>query len=352
LAAEIDKFLHFLVDRDGSDLMLASGSKPMVRLHGDLFALDFGSADSILSTEQTRDIIYEIMSEEQIRRFERSGDLDFAYEVPDCARFRCNVYRQTKGLGIVMRTIPTRIKTIEELGLPSGVKQLARSTRGFILVTGPTGSGKTTTLAAMIDLINHERNSHVVTIEEPIEYVHKNIRSLITQREVGMHTHSFKAALRSAVRQDPDIILVGEMRDLDTISMALTTAEMGALVFGTLHTTSAAKTVNRIIDVFPFEERNRIRALLAEALTGVVAQQLIKRSDKKGRVAVAEILVGTSAISNTIREGKIEQMVSLMETGKKHGMQMLDEHLKQLMQECIITPKVARRLATNKVLFS
>ncbi|RJP16210.1 MAG: type IV pilus twitching motility protein PilT [Candidatus Abyssobacteria bacterium SURF_5] len=348
----MDKFLHFLVNHEGSDLMLASGSKPMLRVHGDLFALDYGNGESILSTEQTRNLIYEILSDEQIRRFERSGDLDFAYEVPDCARFRCNIYRQTKGVGIVLRTIPTKIKTIEELGLPAGVKQLARSTRGFILVTGPTGSGKTTTLAAMIDLINHERHSHIVTIEEPIEYVHKNIRSLITQREVGLHTHSFKAALRSAVRQDPDIILVGEMRDLDTISMALTTAEMGALVFGTLHTTSAAKTVNRIIDVFPFEERNRIRALLAEALTGVVAQQLLKRSDNKGRVAVAEIMIGTSAISNTIREGKIEQMVSIMETGKKHGMQMLDEHLTQLVQECTITPKAARRLASNKALFT
>lgn len=352
MAAEIDKFLHFLVSHEGSDLMLASGSRPMMRVHGDLFALEFGKDSPILTTEMTRALIYEILNEEQIRRFERSGDLDFAYEVPDCARFRSNVYRQTKGLGIVMRTIPTKIKTIEELGLPAGVKQLARSTRGFILVTGPTGSGKTTTLAAMIDLINHERNSHIVTIEEPIEYVHKNIRSLITQREVGLHTHSFKAALRSAVRQDPDIILVGEMRDLDTISMALTTAEMGALVFGTLHTTSASKTVNRIIDVFPFEERNRIRALLAEALTGVVAQQLLKRADKKGRVAVAEILIGTSAISNTIREGKVEQMVSIMETGRKHGMQMLDEHLSQLVQGCVITPQSARRLASNKALFS
>jgi twitching motility protein PilT len=341
-----------MVEHDGSDLMLASGSKPMMRVHGDLYALEHGSGDSsVLSTDLTRKIIYEIMTDEQIRRFERSGDLDFAYEVPECARFRTNVYRQTKGLGIVLRTIPTKIKSIEELGLPSGVKSLARSTRGFILVTGPTGSGKTTTLAAMIDLINRERNCHIVTIEEPIEYVHKNIRSLITQREVGLHTHSFKAALRSAVRQDPDIILVGEMRDLDTISMALTTAEMGALVFGTLHTTSAAKTVNRIIDVFPFEERNRIRALLAEALTGVVAQQLLKRADEKGRVAVAEIMVGTSAISNTIREGKIEQMVSLMETGKKHGMQMLDEHLTHLVQQCAITPSAARRVANNKALF-
>lgn len=340
-----------MVAHEGSDLMLASGSKPMMRVHGDLYALDFGADSSVLSTELTRSIVYEIMTDEQIRRFERSGDLDFAYEVPECARFRTNVYRQTKGLGIVLRTIPTNIKSVEELGLPPGVKNLARSTRGFILVTGPTGSGKTTTLAAMIDLINRERRCHIVTIEEPIEYVHRNLTSLITQREVGVHTHSFKAALRSAVRQDPDIILVGEMRDLDTISMALTTAEMGALVFGTLHTTSAAKTVNRIIDVFPFEERNRIRALLAEALTGVVAQQLIKRSDEKGRVAAAEILVGTSAISNTIREGKIEQMVSLMETGKKHGMQMLDEHLTQLVQQCVITPSAARKVANNKALF-
>jgi len=351
LAAQIDRFLRFMVDRDGSDLMLASGSKPMLRIHGDLSSLDFGSESSILATDLTSSLIYEILTDEQIRRFERSGDLDFAYEVPDCARFRCNVYKQTKGLGIVMRAIPTKIKTIEELGLPPGVKQLARSTRGFILVTGPTGSGKTTTLAAIIDRINRERHAHVVTIEEPIEYVHRNIRSLVTQREVGLHSHNFKAALRSAVRQDPDIILVGEMRDLDTISMALTTAEMGALVFGTLHTTSAPKTVNRIIDVFSFDERNRIRALLAEALTGVVAQQLIKTADGKGRVAVVEILVTTSAISNTIREGKVEQITSLMETGKKHGMQMLDEHLKQLVQQGVVTPSAAQTVATNKALF-
>ena len=352
MSAEIDNFLRFLVGHDGSDLLLASGSKPMMRVHGDLFALEFGEEDAILTNDVTRNLAYEILSDEQIRRFERSGDLDFAYEVPECSRFRCNIYKQTKGLGLALRTIPTKIKTIEELGLPSGVKRLARSTRGFILVTGPTGSGKTTTLAAIIDLINRERHAHIVTIEEPIEYVHRNIRSLVNQREVGLHTHSFKAALRSAVRQDPDIILVGEMRDLDTISMALTTAEMGSLVFGTLHTTSAAKTVNRIIDVFPFEERNRIRALLAEALTGVVAQQLIKRADNRGRVAAAEIMVGTAAISNTIREGKVEQMVSVMETGKKHGMQMLDEHLKELLHQDIITPSAARRLATNKNLFN
>jgi len=351
VAAKVDAFLRYVVDRGGSDLMLASGSKPMMRVHGDLYAMDYGDGDSILGTDLTRALIYEILTDENIRRFERTGDLDVAYEVPDCARFRTNVYKQTKGLGVVFRTIPTKIKSIEQLGLPQGAKNLARSTRGFVLVTGPTGSGKTTTLASIIDLINRERRAHIVTIEEPIEYVHRSKRSLFTQREVGPHTHSFSNALRTSVRQDPDIILVGEMRDLDTISMALTTAEMGALVFGTLHTTSAAKTVNRIIDVFPFDERNRIRALLAEALTGVIAQQLVKTADNKGRVAVAEILVGTPAISNTIREGKVEQMVSLMETGKKYGMQMLDEHLKQLVQQTTITPSTARQVATNKALF-
>lgn len=352
MTARIDAFLRFMVDRDGSDLMLASGSRPMIRIHGDLLALDFGEGDAILRTELTQKLIYEILSDDQIRHFERTGDLDIAYEVPDCARFRTNVYKQTKGLGIVMRTIPTKIKTVEELGMPEGVKQLARATRGFILVTGPTGSGKTTTLAAIIDQINTQRRAHVVTIEEPIEYVHQCRNSLITQREVGPHTHSFKNALRSSVRQDPDIILVGEMRDLETISMALTTAEMGALVFGTLHTSSAAKTINRIIDVFSFEERNRIRALLSEALTGVIAQQLLKTADGKGRVAVVEIMIGTPAIGNTIREGKIEQMVSLMETGKKYGMQMLDDHLTQLVQNLQITPAAARGLASNKALFS
>jgi len=351
LAAKIDEFLRFIVERGGSDLMLASGSKPMMRLYGDLMALDFGHDNSVLTKELTKNLIYEILTDDNIRQFERTGDLDIAYEIPDCARFRTNVYRQTKGLGIVMRTIPTVIQTVEELGLPPGVKKLMRATRGFILVTGPTGCGKTTTLAAIINEINRQRRAHIVTIEEPIEFVHKCHRSLITQREVGPHTHSFKNALRSAVRMDPDIILVGEMRDLETISMALTTAEMGSLVFGTLHTTSAAKTVNRIIDVFSYEERNRIRILLSEALTGVIAQQLIKRADGKGRVAAVELMIGTSSISNTIRENKVEQMVSIMETGKRYGMQMLDEHLLKLVQDVVINPADARRLATNKALF-
>ncbi len=351
MAAKIDNFLRFMVEHDGSDLMLASGSKPMLRIHGDLMSLDFGEGDSTLSVELTRNLIYELLTDDHIRHFERTGDLDIAYEVPKLARFRTNVYKQTKGLGIVLRVIPTEIKTLDDLGMPEGVKQLANSTRGFILMTGPTGSGKTTTLAAIIDQINRNQKRHIVTIEEPIEYVHQSRRSLITQREVGPHTLSFKNALRSAVRQDPDIILVGEMRDLDTISMALTTAEMGALVFGTLHTSSAAKTINRIIDVFSFEERNRIRALLSEALTGVIAQQLLKTADGKGRVAAVEIMVGTPAIGNTIRDGKMEQMLSLMETGKKYGMQMLDEHLTQLVHDLKITPSAARGLAQNKALF-
>lgn len=346
--AKIDEFLRFLVDSEGSDLMLASGSMPMMRLHGDLMALDFGEDSSILTTELTRSLIYEILSEDQIRHFERVGDLDIAYEVPGCARFRTNIYKQTKGLGIVLRNIPTQIRSIEELGLPSGVKKFIRATRGFVLVTGPTGSGKTTTLAAIIDEINRQRRAHIVTIEEPIEFLHKCQRSVVTQREVGRHSHSFKNALRSAVRMDPDIILVGEMRDLDTISMALTTAELGALVFGTLHTTDAAMTVTRIIDVFSYEERNRIRALLAEALTGVIAQQLVRTIDKKGRVAAVELMIGTPAISNTIREGKIEQLVSLMETGRRYGMQMMDDHLLELVQNVVIDPKDARKLAVNK----
>ncbi len=351
MVAKIDEFLRFLVDNDGSDLMLASGSVPMMRIHGDLMALDFGKDNSILTTELMRSLIYEILSEDQIRHFERVGDLDVAYEVPGCARFRTNVYKQTKGLGIVLRNIPTQIRTVEELGLPPGVKKLIRATRGFVLVVGPTGCGKTTTLAAIIDEINRQRRAHIVTIEEPIEFVHKCQRSLITQREVGRHSHSFKNALRSVVRMDPDIILVGEMRDLDTISMALTTAELGALVFATLHTTDAAMTVTRIIDVFSYEERNRIRALLAEALTGVIAQQLVRRRDNKGRVAVVELMMSTPAIANTIREGKIEQMVSLMETGRKYGMQLMDEHLLELVQNVVIDPRDARKLAVNKARF-
>jgi len=232
------------------------------------------------------------------------------------------------------------------------LKKLASTQRGFVLVCGPSGSGKTTTLAAMVDYINKRRKCHIITIEEPIEYLHKNQSSIITQRQVGPHTESFSSALRVAVRQDPDVIMVGEMRDLETISTALTTAETGALVFGTLHTDNAAKTINRIINVFPFEQRNQVRTLLSDTLTGVIAQQLLARADGKGMVAAAEILIGIPAISNAIREGKIEQMISIMETGRRYGMQILDEHLLELVEGCVVTPEAARRKARNKSLFA
>jgi twitching motility protein PilT len=254
-------------------------------------------------------------------------------------------------VAIAFRAIPSKIRTLDELGFPQGVKKLASTQRGFILVCGPSGCGKTTTLASMVDYVNKNRHCHIITIEEPIEYLHSNINSIVTQRQVGPHTESFSSALRVSVRQDPDVIMVGEMRDLETMSTALTTAETGALVFGTLHTDNAAKTINRIINVFPFEQRSQVRTLLSETLTGVVAQQLLPKADGSGMVAACEVLIGIPAISNAIREGKIEQMISIMETGRKFGMQILDEHLLELVESCVITPEAARKKARNKRLF-
>jgi twitching motility protein PilT len=349
--AEIDRFLEFLVEQDGSDLMLMSGSRSVVRVHGELRPITFGSNSDIMTDDILRPLVYEILSNRQIKSFEQEGELDLAYELPGVSRFRSNVYMQSHGVAIAFRAIPSRIRTLEDLGFPEGVKKLASMQRGFVLVCGPSGSGKTTTLAAMVDYVNKTRHCHIITIEEPIEYLHKNINSIITQRQVGPHTDSFSSALRVAVRQDPDVIMVGEMRDLETISTALTTAETGALVFGTLHTDNAAKTINRIINVFPFEQRSQVRTLLSETLTGVVAQQLLTRVDGKGMVAAAEILIGIPAISNAIREGKIEQMISIMETGRRYGMQILDEHLLELVQTCTVSPEAARRKARNKRLF-
>lgn len=349
--AEIDRFLEFLVERGGSDLMIMSGSKSVVRVHGELRAITFGECDGVLTDDTIRPLVYEILTDRQIKVLEEEGELDLAYDLPGVSRFRSNVYMQSHGVAIAFRAIPSKIKSLDELGFPSGVEKLAATQRGFILVCGPSGCGKTTTLAAMVDYINRHRRCHIITIEEPIEYLHPNQNSIITQRQVGPHTDSFSAALRVAVRQDPDVIMVGEMRDLETISTALTTAETGALVFGTLHTDNAAKTINRIINVFPFEQRNQIRTLLSDTLTGVIAQQLLTRADGTGMVAAAEILIGIPAISNAIREGKIEQMTSIMETGRKFGMQILDEHLLQLVGDCVVTPEVARRKARNKKLF-
>ena len=349
--AEIDRLLEFLVREDGSDLMLMSGSKTVVRVHGELRPITFGEYSGVLTDEVVRPLVYEILTDRQIKMLEEEGELDLAYELPGVSRFRSNVYMQSHGVAIAFRAIPSQIRSLDELGFPEGVKKLAATQRGFILVCGPSGCGKTTTLAAMVNFINQSRKCHIITIEEPIEYLHNNINSIITQRQVGPHTDSFSSALRVAVRQDPDVIMVGEMRDLETISTALTTAETGALVFGTLHTDNAAKTINRIINVFPFEQRNQVRTLLSDTLTGVIAQQLLTRSDGKGMVAAAEVLIGIPAISNAIREGKIEQMISIMETGRRYGMQILDEHLMELVESCVVTPEAARRKARNKKLF-
>ncbi|RJP70601.1 MAG: type IV pilus twitching motility protein PilT [Candidatus Abyssobacteria bacterium SURF_17] len=349
--AEIDRFLEFLVERDGSDLMIMSGSRAVVRIHGELRPVTFGDNHDILTDDIVRPLVYEILTNRQIRILEDDGELDLAYELAGVSRFRSNVYLQSHGVAIAFRAIPSKIRTLDELGFPQGVKKLASTQRGFILVCGPSGCGKTTTLASMVDYVNKNRHCHIITIEEPIEYLHSNINSIVTQRQVGPHTESFSSALRVSVRQDPDVIMVGEMRDLETMSTALTTAETGALVFGTLHTDNAAKTINRIINVFPFEQRSQVRTLLSETLTGVVAQQLLPKADGSGMVAACEVLIGIPAISNAIREGKIEQMISIMETGRKFGMQILDEHLLELVESCVITPEAARKKARNKRLF-
>lgn len=349
---EIDKLLRFMVEKEGSDLHLMCGARPLIRIHGDLRRIDFGDGGVVLTPEINRGMIYEMLNDDQVRHFEATGDLDLAYELEGVARFRVNVHEQISGPSTVMRTIPTNIASVDDLGLPGQLNEIARFSGGLILVTGPTGSGKTTSLAAMIDQINDEREGHIITIEDPIEFVHQNKNCLITQREVGVHTNSFAAALRVALRQDPDIILVGEMRDLETISLALTAAETGSLVFATLHTNSAAKTINRIIDVFPNEAQNQIRTLLSECLSSVIAQTLLKRSDKEGRVAAMEIMICNPAIRNAIRENKIEQIISIIQTSSREGMQMLDEHLLQLMAKGVVTREGAREKAFEKHRFN
>ncbi len=349
---EIDELLRFMVEQEGSDLHMMCGARPLIRVHGDLRRIDFGDGDIVLTPEINRGLIYEMLDDEQIHHFEATGDLDLAYELKGVARFRVNVHNQISGPSTVMRTIPADIATVDELGLPDQLKEIARNSNGLILVTGPTGSGKTTSLAAMMDQINDEREGHIITIEDPIEFVHKNKTCLVTQREVGVHTNSFSAALRVALRQDPDIVLVGEMRDLETISLALTAAETGSLVFATLHTNSAAKTINRIIDVFPNEAQNQIRSLLSECLSSVIAQTLLKRSDGKGRVAAMEIMICNPAIRNAIRENKIEQIISIIQTSSREGMQMLEDHLLRLVEQGAVAMHTAREKAFEKHRFN
>ncbi|MEI8355550.1 MAG: type IV pilus twitching motility protein PilT, partial [Deltaproteobacteria bacterium] len=330
-----------------SDLHLSSGSQPIFRLHGEMVRLNFKS----LSHEEIEALLYEILSEKQKSEFEAKKDLDFAYSIPDLARFRGNMMMQHKGVSAVFRLIPSKILTADELALPEGVRKMTMLKKGLVLVTGPTGSGKSTTLAAMIDLINSSRREHILTLEDPLEFIHENKLSLLNQRQIGEHSESFTAALRAALREDPDVILVGEMRDLETISLAMTAAETGHLVFGTLHTNSASKTIDRIIDVFPRDSQEQIRAMLSESLKGVVCQQLLKVAEGKGRVAAFEILVGTPAIANLIREGKTFQIPSIIQTARKDGMQLMDQHLLDLLKTKRILPEEAYRCAQEKKQF-
>ncbi len=319
--AKIDAFFKLMNEQGASDLHLVAGSQPVLRVHGDMERVKY----KVFGNDDLKSILYEIAPEDKIKLFEETGDIDFAYEIPNLARYRANYFQQKWGIGAVFREIPSEILTAEQLGLPSVITKLSMLHKGMVLVTGPTGSGKSTTLASMIDFINKNKKSHIITIEDPVEFVHKNQNCIINHREVGIHTQGFKSALRGALREDPDIILVGEMRDLETIELALEAASTGHLVFGTLHTQSAAKTIDRVIDVFPAHQQPQIRTTLSETLKGVVAQNLFKRIDKKGRMAVLEVLVVTPAVSNLIREGKTFQIPSAIQTGKKYGMQSIDD---------------------------
>ena len=345
--AQIDAFFKMMHELGASDLHLSTGSQPIIRLHGEMQRVKYKE----LEHEELKKMLYEITPENKIKIFEETGDVDFSYEVPGLARYRANFFLQRRGIAAVFREIPQKILTIEDLGLPPILKNLAMLPKGLVLVTGPTGSGKSTTLAAIIDYANRQRKDHILTIEDPIEFVHKPINCLINQREVGRDTLSFQAALRGALREDPDIILVGEMRDLETIQLALEAAETGHLVFGTLHTISASKTVDRIIEVFPAEMQGQIRSSLAESLRAIIAQNLFKRVDRPGRVAALEILIATPAVRNLIRENKIFQINSVIETGKKFGMQSIDDAIMQLLQQKIISPEDAYNKAVNKAKF-
>lgn len=345
--AKIDAFFNLMLEQSASDLHMAAGHQPALRVRGDMERVQY----DVLDDDELRSMIYEITPEDKVKAFEESGDVDFGYEIPDIARFRVNLFLQKYGIGAVFRLIPDEIMTIEQLGLPTICKKFAMLNKGLVLVTGPTGSGKSTTLAAIIDYANKNRKDNIVTIEDPIEFVHKSRGCIVNHREVGTHTRSFAAALRGALREDPDIILVGEMRDLETIQLTLEAAATGHLVLGTLHTTNAPKTVDRIIDVFPADQQAQIRITLAESLKGVIAQNLFKSNDKKGRCAALEVLVCTYAVSALIREAKTHQLSSAIQTGKKHGMQTMDDAIMELLMKKRITPEDAYDKSTDKQRF-
>ncbi len=345
--ARIDSLLRTLVELGGSDLHVSAGAPPVFRVNGTIQK----TRHPPLDPDDLQDLVYEILSEEDIEVLESEKDVDFGYGVEGLARFRANTYWHRKGIAATFRWIPANPPTIESLGLPPVAAELALAQRGLVVVTGPTGSGKSTTLAAMIHRRNQERADHVITLEDPLEFLHEDAKCLIHQREVGRHVGSFSRGLRAALREDPNVLLVGEMRDQETIALALTAAETGLLVLGTLHTQSAAKTVDRIIDAFPANQHSQVRTMLAESLRGVVAQLLLRRADGRGRVAALEILVSTSAVSHLIREGKTFQIPSVIQTGRKEGMQLLDQHLMELVTTKTITAEEALRYAGNRAVF-
>jgi twitching motility protein PilT len=341
---DISELLAFVVKNKASDLHLSSGLPPMIRVHGDVRRINLPA----LEHKDVHGMVYDIMNDGQRKFYEENLECDFSFAIPNLARFRVNAFVQQRGAAAVMRTIPSKILSLEDLKAPKIFSEIADQPRGLVLVTGPTGSGKSTTLAGMVNHKNDTELGHILTVEDPIEFLHESKKCLINQREVGPHTLSFANALRSALREDPDVILVGEMRDLETIRLAMTAAETGHLVFGTLHTSSAAKTIDRIIDVFPAEEKEMVRAMLSESLRAVISQSLLKTKDGSGRVAAHEIMIGTPAIRNLIREAKVAQMYSAIQTGQSFGMQTLDQNLTDLVKRNIVSVDEARSKAANK----
>lgn len=345
--AQIDAFFKLMNDEGASDLHMVAGQQPILRIRGDMERVKF----KVMDDEELKSMLYEICPENRIKSFEESGDVDFGYEIPGLARYRCNFFRQKYGIGAVFREIPSEIKNCEQLGLPKVIPRLAYLPKGLVLVTGPTGSGKSTTLAAIVDEANRNRKDHILTIEDPIEFVHKSQKAVINHREVGVHTQTFSAALRAALREDPDIIMVGEMRDLETVALAMEAAMTGHLVFATLHTINAMKTVDRVIEMFPANQQGQVRSTLADALRAVISQTIFRRRDVKGRCAALEVLIGTPGVRNLIREAKTYQILSAMQTGKKYGMQTLDDAIMEYLDQRMITADDAYSQCVEKARF-